>query len=343
MILLGEQEELNCRLMQRSFLECMAATPVAGLQTYLRSSHQLTEAVGPTYISPFGGKTAPLRNMRLARTISTVGLLRDSKFTIYRIVPSNYRNGNGNQLVVRWRLLLWIIFTWCFAGAVMVILVLVPNSSWIGIANCIVSCSWAIIVRIVEWLTIETSPTNPTRPERQDAVIFLGRRNSGLVIEGTREDVCRWTGAGLRLLHPQTEYFTRLGSFAVVLFTFITMPNGTMVDQLSFVLLNVLAQANVRVGQHLNAADCLSGLELVRSEHVPTRTHVYGHLIRYFGDGNWIDIASLLPKSEAWSRWRSILIGDLGVDPKKLYEKCIEAEEERSIVETVNQNFDIKA
>jgi hypothetical protein len=69
MVLVGEDEESNYRLMRRSIYELLSAAPVAGLQSYLRSYSTITDKVGPTYISQLGGKSAPLRNMRLANTI----------------------------------------------------------------------------------------------------------------------------------------------------------------------------------------------------------------------------------------------------------------------------------
>src|SRR5580700_6224114 len=85
MVLLSEQEELNYRLMRRSLLECFSAAPVTGLQAYMRSNDSLVDLVGPSYISPYGGKKAPLRNMGLAQMISIRRLLRDGRYTLCRI------------------------------------------------------------------------------------------------------------------------------------------------------------------------------------------------------------------------------------------------------------------
>jgi len=43
MVLLGESEEFNYRLMRRSLPECMSAAPVAGIQSYLHSPFTLVE------------------------------------------------------------------------------------------------------------------------------------------------------------------------------------------------------------------------------------------------------------------------------------------------------------
>ena len=83
MALLGEQEEINLRLMRRSIFECLSAAPVAGLGSYLRSSYELADATGLSYISPYGGKKAPLRNMRTARLIADQRLLKDGHARIY--------------------------------------------------------------------------------------------------------------------------------------------------------------------------------------------------------------------------------------------------------------------
>lgn len=89
MILVGEQQEFDYRLMHRCILECLNAAPVAGLQSYLRSFATLRDAQGPNYISPYGCKTAPLRNARLAQTLNSKHLLEDGRCTVYKVAAGS--------------------------------------------------------------------------------------------------------------------------------------------------------------------------------------------------------------------------------------------------------------
>ena len=140
MVLVGEDEESNYRLMRRSIYELLSAAPVAGLQSYLRSYSTITDKVGPTYISQLGGKSAPLRNMRLANTINSCNLLRDSKYSIYRIPASQHTKNDLSDV----RSLLWMLATWVIVAGIIATLVIVPDASWIGISNCVMLPAWSI-------------------------------------------------------------------------------------------------------------------------------------------------------------------------------------------------------
>jgi len=102
LVLLGEEEEKNYRLMTRSLLECFAAAPVAGLQSYMRSHAQVFMHDVPaihTYTSPYGCKAADLRNPRLQRTISVKELLRDGSFQVFRI-PAGQGRKPGSPAIL---------------------------------------------------------------------------------------------------------------------------------------------------------------------------------------------------------------------------------------------------
>lgn len=332
MVFLGEQEELDYRLMRRSWVECLSAAPVAGLQSYVRSTEHLLELVGQVYVSPYGGnRAAPLRNMRFSKAISELKLLRDGNCIFYRI-PSSPRNPKGPILDLR--KVLWTIITWIILlGLAMTLILHRESSSWIGFANCFLFPGWSVALRTAEKCCTGLAPIQPSRPNDHDAAVFLGRRNSCLVIEGSRADVSKWTGQGLRSkpdpISTHCQVFMRFGSLAVLLFVFSTVPNGTFLDQITFIALNILAQVNVKVGSYLNASSTIASVELVSRTPMPTRTHVYGYLIRYFGNGNWVDEVGLLPNSRAWRQWRK-LVNTSSIDAKELYESCVEKVQEMS-------------
>lgn len=56
---------------------------------------------------------------------------------------------------------------------------------------------------------------------------------------------------------------------------------------------------------------------------VPSRTHVYGLLLRRFGNGDWVDEAGLLPNTAIWKDWRKLVVASLS-DSKELYEKIVQ-------------------
>lgn len=331
MILIGEGEELHYRLSQRSLLECLATVPVAGVQNYIRSYDLLHEPGSLTYFSPYGCKSAPLRNIQLANAIRHKKLLEDSRFTIFRI-PKTPKPSAGKYHTL---LVSWILTTWALFAGVLVFAVLAPDTTWIGLANCLVLTGWSILLRLVEYTNIQPAPinaTNVTHPDGPDAVFLTGRSNSAFVLEGSRKDVKQWTSPGLvyttRPLAGIPSWvwqgFTRLGSLAVLVFIFSSIPNGSTMDQLAFIMLNALAQLNVVLGQQLNSRCRLSQLEKVVDTREGTRTHVYAKLLRRFRDveevTKWVEVSGILPKTEVWDEWkRQILLSQDDVDPKKLY------------------------
>ncbi|KAF2099284.1 hypothetical protein NA57DRAFT_55257 [Rhizodiscina lignyota] len=344
MVLLGESEEVNFRMMRRTLSECLSAAPVAGLQNYLRSTSQLYESVGQTYISPFGGKTAPLRNMRTAKTISHLDLLKHASCTVYRIKP---RADESILRQIHWQSQAWVVLTWICFAAIMSVLCYVRTSTWIGISTCAVFTGWSILLRLLERQFIQNSQNKPSRPHSNDAVIFMGSRNSCLVLEGTRGDICDWTGLGVQPVDSNLAKISHrmswVGSFIALLIVFIAIPNGSSTDQLAFVALNLLGQANVMIGQRLNAGSCLTKLEKANDEPAQTRTHVYGFLLRRFGNGKWVDDMHLVPKTEIWQMWRQRVIKEDTRDPKQLYEEILEeTENEKCEKDFVKPRLDTK-
>lgn len=311
-ILLGESEELDLRLARRGLLDSLVAAPVGGLQSYLKTNDQLTERTGMTYISPSGQIKAPLRNMRLEQMIRKRRLLRYSLCSTYRAGPS-LDPGGFDAWAFSWLLVSWIFFGSLVMG------LYYSKSSWIGIANCVLLVAVSTAMRLSDYLTFDVSCVKNTNPEAYKAVIILGPRNACFVLEGSRGDVCRCTALGLESKMGSYESvwygMMRALAFSTLLFVLVTIPNGTLHDQIAFIVLNCFGQLNTKVGQYLSASRCFQSLEEIDQSTVPTRTHVYAHLLRRYGDGPWVDRTTLLPASSGWELWRSQVEKDYS-DPK---------------------------
>ncbi|KAI9822642.1 MAG: hypothetical protein M1827_000361 [Pycnora praestabilis] len=207
-----------------------------------------------------------------------------------------------------------------------------PDIPGIGISISGSFLLWSMFLRIAEGHCI--GPVrfhSPTRPHDKDAVIFMGRRNSCFVLEGSREDVSRWTGLGLEQKEDRLAVILtnlmRFGSLLQLLFIFAVIPNGTTWDQVGFILFNALGQLNLLVCGRLGARRCMESLDKVSETEVGTRTHVYGELLRKFGDGKWVETASLLPETDIWSRWRKLVLENRERDCKALYAQSVNEEE----------------
>ena len=327
MVLLGDQQESAYRLMQRCLLECLTAAPVAGLQSYLRPFSTLAEARGLDYISPYGCKLAPLRNMRLSQTVASKQLLRDGRCSVYQIARDNVSKHQTKMFLC---LFLWILASWVIFGGIIASVYLSSRTTWIGTSSCASLTILSIFMRLVENRCLEVPIHPPSAPKDLDAVIFMGRRNSCFVLEGSREDVARWTGFGLQLRRGSRykigEASVRLTSLVLLLYIFVTVPNGSTWDQVAFVCLNLLGQLNNVVGSFVNGARYFTRLEKIVETEVKTRTHALGFLLRRFGNGPWVDEVKLIPGTAIWKRWRAeVLRSEL--DPKLVYDLCCAAGE----------------
>ncbi|KAF2475606.1 uncharacterized protein BDR25DRAFT_350975 [Lindgomyces ingoldianus] len=350
MVLIGEDEERTYRLSRRSLSQCLVAVPVVGLQNYVRSYDLLLEPTSFTYFSPYGVKSAPLRNAQLSNAIKNGRLLEDQRYTVFSIPPNSESKEGRGKTNKKWELVLhlWAATTWALFGGLLVGTVLIPGMTWISIATCTVYTGWSIVLRLTEYFNVRPAPvprnvvTNPDLPE---AVFIMGRNNSALVLEGNRKDVKDWTSRGLVYSDQPLgipswmwQAFTRLGSLLVLLFIFSAIPNGSTVDQVGFILLNSLAQANVLVGQWLNGEYSLSKLQKVEDTRLQTRTHIYANLIRRFKDAeqrfSWIDVSGLLPKTSAWEKWSVEVVCEENKDPKTLYKEIVRSIDGSSTEET---------
>jgi len=229
---------------------------------------------------------------------------------------------------------LWVLLTWVLFAGVLVFTILVPDTTWIGITNCAALTGWSVVLRLIEKANVKLAgidDTKITNSEAPDAVYILGRNNSAFVLKGTRKDVKYWTTRGLRYQKATLgvpagvwQFFTRMGSLLMLLFIFSSIPNGSTMDQVAFIILNGLAQINVLVGQRLNSACCMSELELVEKETPKTRTDIYGFLVRRFkgleAQKAWIDASGLLPNTDEWKKWKVQALLDDGRDVNDIYE-----------------------
>jgi len=335
MVLIGEPEELRYRLAGRSLLECLVAAPAAGLQSYLKSYEVLLDHSHATYFSPYGCKTAPLRNMKLDNAIRHEGLLEDRNFNIYRISSSKTPGSRGKQTWT-WILALWTAFTWLVFLAILLSCSIFSRATWIGFSSCVTFTGWSLVLRLVEYHMVHKPLAKVSLingPNREDAVVLLGRGNSALILRGGREDIKNWTSGGLiykdRAFGLPKSFWqstTRVMTLLVLIFIFTTIPNGSPMDQLMFVVLNVVGQANVVLGHWLNSKFCLSSFYKVKEESaaVETRTEVYARILRQFkevGNNDWIDKVALLPNTPIWREWAKKVVEKRDKDPKSLYDE----------------------
>ena len=346
MVLVSEGEEESYRLSQRSWLQCLVLSPVVGLQNYVRSYDFLLDAAKMNYFSPYGVKTAPLRYMRLSNALRYRKVLEDASYYVYRIpnklAPRSASSARAARKI-KAILVLWVLFTWIVFGGVLTFTIIGPNTTWVGVTNCLAFTSWSVILRLVERVNISLAKINDSKialPDEEDAVFILGRSNSGFVLEGTRRDVKHWTARGLKYKRSTLgipgwlwQSFTRLGSLMMILFIFSSIPNGSTMDQLAFIIMNGLAQINVIVGQMLNSASCLSELETTAVANPATRTEVYGLLTRRFKhleeEKGWIEASGMLPQTTAWKEWKREVLKDDGRDPDQIYEQIVDGSPRR--------------
>lgn len=340
MILIGETEEATYRAAERSIWECLTPIPIAGLQCYLRSYKWLLETSNFQYYSPYGCKSAPLRNQRLANALRTEKLLEDGKITVYRIpATSNRRNGGSwNFLLLTWFVLSWILFI-----VVLLLLFWTLRATWIGQANCICLCSWSVMLRLIEFHCVRPRPykSQITKPTDPDAIFVFGRRDSCFVLEGSRSEIKEWTACGLyfictskhegaldQLLTTFWKGFSQLGSLALLLLIFTSIPNGSTMDQVFFIMVNLLGQLNVVLGQKLNGKCLFHYLERIEALSAKSRTDVNAFLIRRFSaqgvNTDWTCAANLLPETEVWRRWKQRIIEDKQKDSKELYDSILD-------------------
>ncbi|KAI5918890.1 hypothetical protein F4810DRAFT_703902 [Camillea tinctor] len=318
--LLSGDEELGFRCARRRLLDILSLAPVSGLQVYLRDYSMFIDTQDREYISPYGQKVAPLRNIRVAQMITYRNLLADGTVRIYRIgtpIPQASR-------------LCWLLvaLSWTLFAVLLAVSVYNTSSTWIGKSNLIAFALWSVYLRVLDFLSFVPAKTNPSSPDKTDAAIFLGRRNSALIIEGCRKDVLRWTGTGLYYRSGTwgryLEHFfmmAHIGTFLLLAFAFCTIPNGTTLDQIIFIAYLVGGQLNTWVGLRLHAHVTKSKLLHDSDTSVQTRTHVYAELLRRYQDGDWAEAVGLLPKSPVWDEWKQRVVKE-DIDAKARWEEC---------------------
>jgi hypothetical protein len=215
-----------------------------------------------------------------------------------------------------------------------------PKTTWIGNSLCISLGVWSFIVRLIDLCCIGPSRGGHiSEPDRPDAAIFQGRRNSCLVLEGIRKDISLWTGRGLTerdnqalVLYLMT--FRQVGTLAMLLFIFATIPQGTIADQVGFIIFNGIGQLNLMVCKNISLARYLHSLHQEEKSDVPTRTHVWGKLITHFRDRvdpveeyqpDWVDKVKLLPNTPQWQLWKTKVLEGTNKGYKELYDDCVKS------------------
>lgn len=333
--LLGGEQELQFRLVRRRFLDVFAFAPINGFTSYFAERTTIVDAVGPDYFSPYGAKIAPLRNMRVKKLIMAHGLLEHGCVRKYTITPEQ----PGSTTLARFvnylsysQPTLWLTsVTYLVAFQLIAICTTSTKTTWIGLYNILLSIVWSICVRLVDRITLIPIVHTPAKPNAPDAAVFMGLRNSALILKGTRTDIERWTGVGLEFRKaswvPWLVCFSQAGTVGMLAFSLLTIPLGTGQDQLLFIAINILGQVNTWVGQWLHAKQSIKKLTLESIEITRTRTHVYAELILEFGRGRWIDAVGLIPASRSWEIWRAKVhegpdgLPRRGADPKDLWDE----------------------
>ncbi len=385
MVLVGEAEEQRFRSSRRTFVEAFVAAPVAGIQNYLKSFQDVSGTTNLEYFSPYGRKRAPLRNIALWNIIRVKQLLHDGKFTTFDIKPKSKHDDHSKEMMLP--VGIWAALTWLCFGGLMVLCRRVEEPTWIGVSNCVVLTAWSILIRVIELCMIKkkedgketqgaekkdqncrepkddvednggkNSEPPPQRPVVNDGVFILGTDSSGIVISGSRSDIKEWTTSRLdydknTLLHIRNWYWQamiRVGTILVLVLIFSTIPNGSTIDQVAFVLLNIMGQINVFLGLQLNVNACLRGrfikttvneTSVNKEKRVTNRTQVYGYLIRYFKDAKvdskWIRISKILPQTKVWEEWEEEILGGREGDPKDIYDE-IDARHKKSVEGTAS-------
>jgi hypothetical protein len=113
----------------------------------------------------------------------------------------------------------------------------------------------------------------------------------------------------------------------MLLFIFATTPNGTIADQVCFIIFNGIGQANLFVYNHISMRRYENSFRQAefRSD-VDTRTRVYGKLIRYFQRKakkiDRVEKVKLLPDISAWKMWMEEILQGNTKDAKELYDEC---------------------
>lgn len=297
----------------------------------------LLDTSAETYFSPYGVKTAPLRNIQLSNALKIDNLLEDGRYTVFQLpantTVSKRANKSCQALLVVWTAITWILFAGLILGIIKYYV-----ATWVSLATCTAFTGWSILVRLIEYVNVVPSTSNEDHvndPDALDAVFIMGRSHSAFVLEGSRSDVKNWTSNGLiykdRLLGiPASawQFFTRMGSLMILLLFLTAIPNGSTADQAAFVLLNIVAQANVLVGQRANSRCVLSKLSKIEDTNDPrnfTRTHIYAKLIRRFlqveHENQWIEASGMLPRTDVWDKWKVQIVSGVQEDPKKLFHR----------------------
>ncbi|KAI1111775.1 hypothetical protein F5Y14DRAFT_300490 [Nemania sp. NC0429] len=327
LVLLSKNQEVAFRRANKRLSDVLSLAPVSGLQGYLQSYMSVVDVQDREYISPYGRKRAPLRDMRLAQMIARTGVLDDGHVTTYQIDNDAQPSAQSRRMVVR----CWLvtITSWILFSALILIAFQASSITWVGKSNLLALGIWSVFLRVLDAVSLTPSESKPLFPDRPDAVIFLGRRNSAFILEGTREDVLQWTGLGLRYRTAwglkYLHIISRIGTLLLLAFMFLTIPSGSSDDRALFFSYNVLGQLNTWLGLHMHTRRTFLELEPLSKIPVATRTHVYAVLLRRFQEEKgWTEYVNILPRTPVWNEWRRQVV-EVDEDAKVLWERIADS------------------
>ncbi|KAI0376985.1 hypothetical protein F5Y04DRAFT_292316 [Hypomontagnella monticulosa] len=325
-IYLGGSSDTTLRQARKRLPDVLSLAPVSGLQNYVYDYSTLFNAQDREYISPYGRKKAPLRNIRAAEMISRCGLLEKNTFTICDAAnPPPQRRAEASRLP--WLL---TVFSWLTFALLATVSICSWDSTWVGTSNLFALAIWSFYLRAVDALMYAAEKTRPSFPDKFDAAIFLGPQNSAFVIEGCRRDVVQWTSAGLgyrRMTGTEDTFVSNLGIIAragtmlLLTFIFLTIPSGSIEDKAVFFIYNILGQLNTKISLRLHAQRTLLDLQDFEKITVPTPKYLFAELLRRYHEDNWYDVVGLLPKGKVWDEWKFRVVEE-DTDPEELWKKC---------------------
>ena len=170
------------------------------------------------------------------------------------------------------------VSTWLTYGALLTLATITPTVTWIGVINLLGLVAWSLVLRMIDRAIFVPDDHVPSHADRPDAAVFMGRRHSALILEGSRADIARWTGSGLCLRTSSWAHWlhtlSRVGTLAFLIWVFCSVPNGSTDDQLLFFGCNVLGWMNTYIGQRLHVKHTYQKLELMEHSMQKLPTHL---------------------------------------------------------------------
>jgi hypothetical protein len=137
-----------------------------------------------TYFSPYGVKSAPLRNIQLSNAIKINKLLEDGKYTVFEISTDSAHLKRANKRS-RTLLAIWTASTWILFAGLIVGICKIHRTTRVSLATCFTFTGWSILIRLIEYFNVVPSTSSNEHvndPNALDAVFVMGRSNSAFVL-----------------------------------------------------------------------------------------------------------------------------------------------------------------